>query len=124
QATSAAFRQPAQGPGPDVHRRLDFAPEGAVAGILAIEILDHDDRRLRTRVDVAVVVVLQRTLRRWGQARRSLRTDGRGTRVPDDRLHRGKAAKKRLRRVPARLRGQVESLERIAYGGRIERCQS
>jgi hypothetical protein len=46
----------------DVDRGLHLAPESAGTRSVFVEILDHHDGWLGTRVDVPVVVVLQGTL--------------------------------------------------------------
>ena len=71
-------------------RRLHLAPERAVPGLVAVEILDDDQRGLRSRVDEAIVGVAELAHVRQRAGERLLRADRRGPRVPDHRRRSGK----------------------------------
>src|SRR5439155_9467265 len=82
-------------------RRLYFAPESAVTGVRAVDVLNDNDRRLSSGVDVAVIIVAQ--CARVGGAHRCRRlgADPRRARESDHRLQTGKSAQRGTRRVTA-----------------------
>ena len=94
----------AERPQSDVNRRLHFAPEGTAAGFGAIEILDDDDRRFPTGIDMTVIVVLQLPLRRRRESRRTRGPNRGGARISDDGRLIRKAANERRAGVATCLR--------------------
>ena len=106
-----------------VHVRLHLAPERAVAGVLAVEVLHHHDAGLRRAGDV--VEIVEPLLHVAGLTERDgvLGLEGHGLGEADDRRQLGERAMQVLDGVAGAAALGRDDLDQVAHGRRVDRLQ-